>query len=155
MSEFAPALGRIPSGLFIVTLHGPDAEVAMLASWVQQCSFDPPLVSVAIKSGRDVATWLPKGAPFGVNVVAEGQSGIVSYFAQGRRLNDPSFDQACVERSAGRPPILTNALAVLFCRVVDQFATGDHQLVIAQVEDGALQGEGRPWVHVRKNGLNY
>jgi flavin reductase (DIM6/NTAB) family NADH-FMN oxidoreductase RutF len=155
MSDLAPALGRIPSGLFIVTFLRQDAPAAMLASWVQQCSFEPPLLSLAIKKGRDLATWVAAGTPFAVNILPEGQNSVVSHFAQGRSLSDPPFDQAGVDHSPGQPPILTAALAILRCRVVEGIDTGDHRLFIAQIEDGTLRGDGRPWVHIRKNGLNY
>ena len=36
------ALGRVPSGLFILTAGNGPTETGLLASWVQQCSFDPP-----------------------------------------------------------------------------------------------------------------
>jgi flavin reductase (DIM6/NTAB) family NADH-FMN oxidoreductase RutF len=155
MPDIAPALGRIPSGLFVVTMRHDDAEAAMLASWVQQCSFDPPLLSVAVKKGRDIAARLAEGTPFAVNILTEGQSSIVSHFAQGKRLSDPPFDQAGVERSDRRPPVLSEALAVLQCEVITSYSTGDHQLFIARIQEGMLRGEGRPWVHIRKNGLSY
>jgi flavin reductase (DIM6/NTAB) family NADH-FMN oxidoreductase RutF len=155
MPDFASALGRIPSGLFIVTLRHEGAEAAMLASWVQQCSFEPPLLSMAVKKGRDVAAWLTEGTPLAVNILAEGQSSIVAHFAQGKRLTDPPFDRAGVERIDSRPPVLREALAVLQCEVITSYPTGDHQLFIARIREGALRGDGRPWVHVRKNGLNY
>jgi len=41
-AALAAALGKVPSGLFVLTAKQGDAETAMLASWVQQCSFDPP-----------------------------------------------------------------------------------------------------------------
>jgi flavin reductase (DIM6/NTAB) family NADH-FMN oxidoreductase RutF len=148
-------LGRIPSGLFIVTLRHDDAEAAMLASWVQQCSFDPPLLSVAVKKGRDVGAWLTEATAFAINILAEGQSSTVSHFAQGRTLRDPPFDLAGVERAATGPPVLSEALAVLHCEVITNYPTGDHQLFIARICAGMLRGEGRPWVHIRKNGLSY
>ena len=43
--RLAAALGRVPSGLYILTARHGDAETGMLVSWVQQCSFAPPLVS--------------------------------------------------------------------------------------------------------------
>jgi flavin reductase (DIM6/NTAB) family NADH-FMN oxidoreductase RutF len=155
MPELASALGRIPSGLFIITLRHDDTEAAMLASWVQQCSFDPPLLSLAVKKGRDISAWLTEGTPFAVNILAEGQSSIVSHFAQGKKLTAPPFDQAGVERITGRPPILTEALVVLQCEVITSYATGDHQLFVARIQEGILRGDGRPWVHIRKNGMNY
>src|SRR5438874_8727460 len=69
----AAALGRVPSGLFVLTARHGTRETGMLASWVQQCSFDPPQVSMAVRKGRDVLDWLADGAAFVLNVLAEGQ----------------------------------------------------------------------------------
>ena len=48
------ALGRVPSGLFILTARHGHRETGMLASWVQQCSFDPPQLSLCLRRGRDM-----------------------------------------------------------------------------------------------------
>ena len=53
VKELAAAVGRIPSGLFVVTVRNGDRETGLLASWVQQCSFEPFQVSVAVKAGAD------------------------------------------------------------------------------------------------------
>ena len=58
LKPLAAALGRIASGLFIVTAQRGDAETGMLASWVQQCSFDPPQISMCLRQGRDINAWL-------------------------------------------------------------------------------------------------
>ena len=43
------ALGRVPSGVFVLTASDTDhRRYAMLASWVQQAAFDPPAVCLAI-----------------------------------------------------------------------------------------------------------
>src|SRR5262249_14596361 len=36
--QLAAALGRVPSGLAILTIRNGDQETGMLVSWVQQCS---------------------------------------------------------------------------------------------------------------------
>ena len=58
--EAPRALGRIPSGLFVVTVCRGDVETGMLASWVQQCSFEPPqLDRLSVRRDRTVNDWLP------------------------------------------------------------------------------------------------
>ena len=43
-------LGRTPSGVFILTCSdGAGHETGMLASWVQQASFDPPMLALAVE----------------------------------------------------------------------------------------------------------
>jgi hypothetical protein len=50
----AIALGRIPSGLFVISWQEAGADRTMLASWVMQAGFAPPVVSVAVAPSRDL-----------------------------------------------------------------------------------------------------
>ena len=61
-SQLASVLGRVPSGLFILTLRHNNEETGMLTSWVMQAGFEPPMVTVALKHGRHVTDWMPEGA---------------------------------------------------------------------------------------------
>jgi flavin reductase (DIM6/NTAB) family NADH-FMN oxidoreductase RutF len=152
---WAGALGRVPSGLFVVTLRNGDQETGMLASWVQQCSFDPPQVSVAVRRDREVSAWLTPGAALTVNILEAGQTDMIVHFGRGFPLGAPAFTGLEVERPGGAPPVLADALAYLECRVADRLPAGDHDLFIARVVDGRVLGEGQPMVHVRKSGLHY
>jgi flavin reductase (DIM6/NTAB) family NADH-FMN oxidoreductase RutF len=156
LQALALALGRVPSGLFILTArHGPH-ETGMLVSWVQQCSFEPPQVSVALRHSRDCLDWLRDGACFTLNILAEGQSGLISHFGKGFALDEPAFTGLNVDRHEGRAPVLLDALGHLDCRVASRIPCGDHELLIGAIVGGRLhQPEARPWAHVRKNGLRY
>ncbi|HXG12400.1 MAG TPA: flavin reductase family protein [Gemmataceae bacterium] len=153
--QLAAALGRIPSGLFVVTVRRGGAETGMLASWVQQCSFEPPQISLAIKRGREIAAWLTEDAPFVVNILDESQTDMLIHFGRGFRLDEPAFTGLAVERAASGAPVLSEALAYLDCRVVSRCAAGDHDLYIGRVIAGRMLGEGHPMVHVRKSGFHY
>src|SRR5439155_5323414 len=102
--EAMAALGRVPSGLFVLTLGRGESEAAMLTSWVQQCSFDPPQLSVAVKRGRDVLARLGPGAEFTLNVLAEGQNALVGRFARGTPDGAAAFDGVAVDRPDGIAP---------------------------------------------------
>lgn len=151
----ASALGRIPSGLFVVTFRHGKSETGMLASWIQQCSFEPPQVSVAIRKDRDVLAWLEPEAPFTVNILDETQTEMLVHFGRGFALGVPAFEGLEVERPDGAPPVLTESLAYLECRVSHRCGVGDHELVIGRVVAGRLLDEGKPMVHVRKSGMHY
>lgn len=156
LQSLAPVLGRVPSGLFILTATDGARETGMLASWVMQCSFDPPGVSVAIRGDRDVTAWLGTGAAFTLNVIADGQGALLTHFGRGYDLDQPAFTGLNVERQPGEAPILADALGHLLCRVVSRFNAGDHDLFIGTVVGGRMtQPDGKPWVHVRKSGLRY
>jgi flavin reductase (DIM6/NTAB) family NADH-FMN oxidoreductase RutF len=150
----AGALGLVPSGLFILTAGSGDDETGMLASWVQQCSFDPPQITVALKRDRFVHALLSNGAAFGLNILAAGQTDLLKHFGKGFDRGQPAFTGLVVKHAEG-VPILPASLAHLTCEVAGRCKAGDHDLVIGRVTGGGLHGEGQPYVHVRKNGLKY
>lgn len=155
VEPLAAALGRIPSGLFVLTARRGDSETGMLASWVQQCAFDPPAVSACVRTGRFVLDWLEVGAPLVVNILPEGGKALVAHFGKGFDEGEPAFEGLDVERDGDSPPVLLGALAHLVCRVTARVEVGDHVLLVARVERGAVHTDGKPTVHTRKNGLRY
>lgn len=151
----AEALGRIPSGLFVLTARHGDLDTGMLASWVQQCSFDPPQVSVAVRKGRPVLDWLADGAAFVVNIIPEGGKALVAHFGKGFEPGEPAFEGLDVRRSGETPPVLAASHAYLSCRVAGRCDAGDHVLVVGRVVAGEVLHHGGPLTHVRRNGLKY
>ncbi|MGF1583331.1 MAG: flavin reductase family protein [Gemmataceae bacterium] len=153
--SLAAALGRIPSGLFILTIKKDEQQTGMLASWVQQCSFEPPQATVAVKKDRFVADWLTEGRRVTLNIVGAGNKKLVSHFGKGFGPEEDAFvglDLAAVEASA---PVPLEALGYLDGRIVGSFTPGDHILFVVEFQNGGLLMEDQPAVHVRKNGLNY
>jgi flavin reductase (DIM6/NTAB) family NADH-FMN oxidoreductase RutF len=153
--QLCAALGRLPSGLFVLTVKGGQAETGILTSWVQQCAFDPPSISIALKSGRPVLEWLTDGSPFTLNILDQTQTDMVAHFGRGFDLDEPAFDGLEIERPDDGAPVLSEALAYLHCVVSGRYAAGDHELFLARVVGGKLLGEGQPMVHIRKSGSHY
>lgn len=151
----AAALGRVPSGLFVLTARAGRAETGRLVSWVQQCSFDPPQVSVAVNKTSDALDWFADGAPFVLNVIPEGGKALIAHFGKGFAPDEPAFDGLDVRRDGESPPVLLASHAYLVCRVVNRVDAGDHVLVIGRVTAGGVLHDGKPTTHVRKNGLRY
>jgi flavin reductase (DIM6/NTAB) family NADH-FMN oxidoreductase RutF len=155
VSNFAAALGRIPSGLFILTAGQGDAATGMLASWVQQCSFDPPQISAAINRDRHLSALIASDQNFVLNIIASGHTQYLRHFAKGFGLGELAFEGIDVLPTPSGVPRLANSLAHLECLAVDRFSVGDHDLIIGRVLDGHVHADGLPSVHVRKSGLHY
>ena len=152
--SWAAALGRVASGLFVVTARRGADETGMLASWVQQCSFEPPLLTLAVKKGRWLAGWLTAGSALVVNVLDDTQTDMIVHFGRGFARGEAAFEGLEVERVEGGV-VLAEALACLECRVETSLPAGDHDLFVARVTGGRLLNDGHPMVHVRKSGLHY
>jgi flavin reductase (DIM6/NTAB) family NADH-FMN oxidoreductase RutF len=148
-------LGRVPSGLFVLTVRWEQRETGLLVSWVQQCSFRPPLVSIALRRDRPINAWLAEGTAFTLNVLDDTQTDMVAHFGKGFELDEPAFEGLEVDRSLGAAPVLTEALAFLDLHVRHRHETGDHDLFVAEAIAGRLLGEGHPMVHIRKSGFHY
>jgi flavin reductase (DIM6/NTAB) family NADH-FMN oxidoreductase RutF len=151
----AGALGRVASGLFVLTARQGDCETGMLASWVQQCSFDPPQLSIALKPGREIARWLVPDAAFTLNILDDTQTDMIAHFGKGFKASEPAFNTLDLRRLDHSGPVLCEALAFLECRVMTRISAGDHDLIIGRVVHGEMLSEGHPMVHVRKSGLHY
>lgn len=153
--KIGPALGRVPSGIFIVTARQAHDETGMLGSWVQQAGFEPPMITVAVKKGRYITDWLAEGSYFVVNILSEDEKQMLAHFGKGFAQGEPAFEELVIHRSAQGVPVLSEALGYLECKVTARMESGDHILIVAEVKDGVLQNEGRPMIHVRNNGFHY
>ena len=60
-----------------------------------------------------------------------------------------------VNRTSRGLPILSAALGHLECEPVSHVDSGDHRVFLAQVTGGAMRGEARPMVHLRRSGMRY
>ncbi len=150
------ALGRVPSGLFVLTARHGHRETGMLASWVQQCGFEPPCVTVAVGKERLLAGWLANaGAAVVVNVIPEGGKQLVGHFGKGFAPDEPAFDGLDVDRTRAAAPVLTAAVAFLDCRVRTQADAGDHTVFVLEVVGGGVLSDARPTTHHRKTGARY
>jgi flavin reductase (DIM6/NTAB) family NADH-FMN oxidoreductase RutF len=153
-SQLEAVLGRVPSGLFILTVRHKAEETGLLVSWVMQAGFEPPMISVALKQDRDVARWLTS-EPFVLNVLGENHKKLLSLFGRGFQPGQSPFTGINVVRTAHDLPALGDALGYLECRPKKHVDSGDHRIFLAEVVAGKIAGDGQPYVHIRKNGLRY
>ncbi|MHC5063259.1 MAG: flavin reductase family protein [Planctomycetota bacterium] len=154
-SPLAKALGRIPSGLFIVTAGTGDQATGFLASFVQQVGLEPPVLSVAVKAERPAAQLIRDHGAFCVAVIDEASKHLMGHYARGFEPGQPAFEGIeSVESSLG-VPYPSDALAVLGCKFVGEVAWTDHILFAGEAVEGHARDESDPMIHLRKNGLSY
>lgn len=149
------ALGRTPSGLFIVTAAHEGRRAAFLGSFVQQASFAPVIFSVAIHPERYPYQIVHTAKKFALNIVPEGDQILMQKFAKGHGPESDPIAEVEHEIVAG-VPLLKAALGGAVFDVVGETRPGDHVLVFGQAVDGRLyNADKKPWVHVRKSAKNY
>lgn len=152
-------LGRTPSGLFVVTAADASGrETGMLASWIQQASFTPPMITVAVNQKRYLNRWLDEVPRLAVSVLGESHRDLLRHFAAGFEPDEPAFEGVECRRGANGLPVLARALGHLEGNVTTRLACGDHAIYVVTITGaGATDavGQEKPMVHIRKNGFHY
>lgn len=150
------ALGRIPSGLFLVTWRDADADRVMLASWVMQAGFAPPAISIGVERSRDVLPFLQQGGRFVLHILGTADRGLIGRFAKPAAPGSDPFEGLETSRCDCGAVILGGVANVLACQATSSSSAGDHDVVVATVQR-AIRGDESvdSAVHLRKNGLRY
>lgn len=154
-----PILGRVPSGLFILVAAGPQGvPTGMLASWVQQALFAPPQVTVAVNKSRWINEFLVPGTKVTLNQVVKSDSVLLRQFGKGFEPGADAFQGMEVLTGSTGLPLLRAAMCSLEGCVESKLPAGDHDIHLITISSATAHrdpSEFDPWVHIRKNGLNY
>ena len=146
------SIGRIPSGVFIITAKDGTEKLGMMGSWVAQVGFEPPRISVAIHPDREIYKAIQKSKGFTVNVLSNENMILMRTFS--KYSPDQFNDLAISETPYGLG--LDDAVATLHCELKAIYEAGDHHLFVGEVKEGAyLNHELAPMIHLRKSGFNY
>ncbi|MDF9794803.1 flavin reductase (DIM6/NTAB) family NADH-FMN oxidoreductase RutF [Catalinimonas alkaloidigena] len=144
-NEVSQALKKITYGFYIVTSRKNSDEMstrekdyiaAATVSWVSQGSFDPPLVTLAVKKQSDLHETIEKSRVFAVNIIGKDHKDMLSSFAkdssvEGNKINGFSF-------SSGKTgaPILDEVPAYFECELREDVTIGDHSIFVGEVVAG-------------------
>ncbi|HEV8673817.1 MAG TPA: flavin reductase family protein [Methylomirabilota bacterium] len=145
-AEFRLALRHFPAGVTVVTTrHADGRPCGLTLSAFTSVSLDPPLVLVCIDHAATAYRAFIESGWFAVNVLGKSQEHLSRRFAT--TATDKFAGIAFREGQAGLP-ILDDVVAALECRVVHQYAGGDHTIFVGQVEVVSVTG-GPPLVYFR------
>ncbi|TRU37763.1 MAG: MBL fold metallo-hydrolase [Microcystis aeruginosa Ma_MB_F_20061100_S20D] len=156
-TDLDKAIGRISSGLYIITTKKGDRSGAMVASWVTQASFDPPGFTVAVAKDRAIESLMQVGDQFILNILEEGNyQTLMKHFLKRFGPGEDRFAGVNTRTANNGSLILADALAYLECEVVSRMECADHWIVYNKVADGRVsKPDSLTAVHHRKVGNYY
>ena len=145
-STFRSVLGRLASGVSVVTTVGPGGkDHGMTVTALCSLSLDPPLVLACVAHTATLYPLLADASHFAVSILALGQEAIARRFAETR---DDKFDGIEHDRGEHGCALLAGALAHLECATWARHPGGDHTIVVGQVLRAAAR-EAAPLVYHR------
>ncbi len=135
-------LRMIPYGVFVVGVKANEQVNAFLVSWLSQCSFDPPMVMMGVRKDSLSHQMIESGRVFVVNFMGKDQKALSGKFFKPTGQAGGKFEGAAFHAGKNGAPILDEALGYIECKVVEIAQGGDHSVVIGEVTDAGMQGEG-------------
>jgi flavin reductase (DIM6/NTAB) family NADH-FMN oxidoreductase RutF len=149
------ALGRIPSGMFILTACHEERRGGMLCSWVQQLCFEPPMISVAVAKGRPIMPLISESRCFGLCQLSKDDKVVLRKFAGGNNVSEDPFLGFDLLHNTSGIPIFSSAMAYVECELAAHLdVEGDHDLFVGKILAGKANA-AEPIVHLRDNGFRY
>ena len=145
----AIALKKISYGFYILTTRKEKGEhsqrqddyyAAGLVSWVTQCSFDPPMVAVAVQKTSDLNETIAKSKVFAINVLGKADLPMISPFSKKTqvepgKLNGYAFEDG--EKTG--VPVFKSVPAYVECKVKEiVHSEADHVIMIAEVVNASV-----------------
>jgi flavin reductase (DIM6/NTAB) family NADH-FMN oxidoreductase RutF len=130
------------AGVAVVTSDSAAGPVGMTASSVIAVSVTPPLILVSFSNHSRTLKAIRGSRRFAINLLTEGQHHLAERFAS-QRPGWAKFSD--VELSESRPPVFASALATVVCEVGWIRQTGDHTLLLGEI-DRAIAGDGLPLI---------
>ncbi len=137
-SEFRAALRQFPAGVTVITTRDGDGHPAGLtASAFTAVSLHPPLVLVCVDHAATAYPALREYGWFAVNMLGKSQEHLSRLFST---TGADKFAGVAYREGRERLPLLDGVVAALECRVVHQYAGGDHTIFVGRVEGVSIAG---------------
>lgn len=150
------AIGRIASGVFVITMEQAGQRDGIMASWVCQAGFEPPMLTVAVHKDRHILELMRVGKSFTVNVLAKSNMDAFKNFAKPFAPGLDRFEGLNLMAESTAGPILADCVAFMHVTTKTMVEAGDHIVVVGQITAGnLLNADAEPMVHLRRSGFQY
>ena len=129
-------------GIYVLTTRFEETVNGMIASWVTQVSYDPPLILAAVHPNRYSHDLMEKSGVFALHVIAKEQKELLSRF----KGPDPLEKFSGIDWATGHTgcPVLKRCMAWFECRVTDRYRPGNHRLFVGEVLRAGTGADGTP-----------
>ena len=139
----------------IVVAGKGNSLIGATVTWFMQTSFEPPLVTLAIKADSRLHAALDSGSRLVINLVPSGQEALASHFFKPRfREGDLLGEKEMVPLSDGGAR-LVECPAWLVVRVRRIVGEGDHHLFLTEVVDAGVRDDSATLMNLTETPWKY
>lgn len=144
VSAFRSTMGRLASGVSVITTHSGEVPIGITASAVTALSMDPLQLLVCVANHLYTREAISRHGRFGVNVLGQDSEALARQFSSSKdRFAGVGYD---VQDGV---PLLHDAIAQVVCAVSGEHQSGDHTIFIGDAQRFEHRVDCRPLVHFR------
>ena len=134
-NSFKQAWGKYPTGVAVVTSLESDGHVhGMAANGINSVSIDPLLVLVCVGHNRNSYPLIKEAGRFALNFLSADQQFVAEYYAGPPELRTET-DKINFTFTKNGSAFIDGSFAQMDCKVVNEYATGDHSVFIGEVDE--------------------
>jgi flavin reductase (DIM6/NTAB) family NADH-FMN oxidoreductase RutF len=130
-------------GLYAISCVDGDEVNAFTINWLTQVSFDPPMLAASVENITKSLPMILHSRVFTVNVLRSGGRELAAKLGKSALKQPDKLKGVAYHIGANGCPILDDALAWVACEVRHTAPAGDSTLVVAEVVDVGMLGEGQ------------
>ena len=131
-------------GLYAVSSANEGEVNVCTVNWLTQVSFDPPLLAVSIENASKTLPMVLRSRKFTVNVLRSGERELAGKLGKSAMQYPDKLASIAFDIGANGCPVLHDALAWVACEVRHTVEAGDSTVLVAEVVDTGMLGEGQP-----------
>jgi flavin reductase (DIM6/NTAB) family NADH-FMN oxidoreductase RutF len=131
-------------GLYAVSCANEGEVNIFTANWLSQISFDPPLLALSVENTSKSLPMILRSRIFTINVLRAGGRELAGKLGKSAIQHPDKLTGIVYELGANGCPILQDALGWVACTVLHTTEAGDSTLIVGEVVDVGMVGEGQP-----------
>ncbi|HSV65543.1 MAG TPA: flavin reductase family protein [Mycobacteriales bacterium] len=138
--------GNFVTGVTVITSELEGLQAGTTVNSFTSVSLEPPLVLICLHEQSRLGDMVRRSGRFVVNFLTGRQERVAWAFAA---KETAVLGDVAHHGSGTAGPILSDALAFLACRLVDEFSGGDHRIFLGEVTQLGVHREDEPLVFFR------
>ncbi len=139
----------------IVSSGSGDQAVGATVTWFTQSSFEPPLITMAIKADSRLYAAIQANMNLVISLVSQGDKSLAGAFFKPGGWQDGNFGGFPATAYETGGAILKASPAWLACQVKTIIEEGDHHVVISQVVDTGINKAAEQAMCLSETGWHY
>jgi len=155
-NPISDALKMMPYGFYSIGSKGKSEVNLMVANWITQAAFEPPMIVVAIENTSKTIEMIRDAHYFAVSLLASGQRELAGKLGRSseqapQKLKGIKTKPAPVSKT----PVLAEGLGWVECRAIASLPAGDHTLVLGEVVEAGVESADAQALTLQEAGFKY